>query len=160
MRFCVWTKEAVPWCGLPLLRLSSPGVWRCMTRIYRKEFPVRRPLKSTTRLRYYNVQILCNIFLIDDHNFQKKFMIWKLIKEYLSFSDECEKKGCSQFCANTPTGAKCLCKEGQELDTDGKSCKGKSGLVTRETRKMINRMFVIIILITSRLGKNLWSACL
>lgn len=36
---------------------------------------------------------------------------------------ECEKKGCSQFCANTPTGAKCLCKEGQELDTDGKSCK-------------------------------------
>ena len=44
----------------------------------------------------------------------------------ISFSDKCEQKGCGHFCANTPNGAKCLCKEGFELDTDGKSCTGKN----------------------------------
>lgn len=47
-------------------------------------------------------------------------------KKTFSFSDKCEQKGCGHFCANTPNGAKCLCKEGFELDTDGKSCTGKN----------------------------------
>ena len=48
------------------------------------------------------------------------------LKKTFSFSDKCEQKGCGHFCANTPNGAKCLCKEGFELDTDGKSCTGKN----------------------------------
>lgn len=44
-------------------------------------------------------------------------------------------------------GVKCFCKEGEEFDRDGKSCKGKLGFVMCEIRKMINCMFVIIILI-------------
>lgn len=50
-------------------------------------------------------------------------------------------------------GVKCFCKEGEEFDRDGKSCKGKLGFVMCEIRKMINCMFVIIILIILWLGK-------
>lgn len=41
------------------------------------------------------------------------------------FTDTCANKGCDHICTNTPKGAKCLCKEGYELDSDGKTCKGK-----------------------------------
>ncbi|XP_062608198.1 low-density lipoprotein receptor-related protein 4-like [Saccostrea cucullata] len=40
----------------------------------------------------------------------------------------CESKGCDHICTNTPSGAKCLCKEGFELHTDGRTCKASHKL--------------------------------
>ena len=58
--------------------------------------------------------------------YHNKFHNILFINAFLLDIDECavDNGGCNQICINTPGSSECVCKDGYELGSDGKTCTG------------------------------------
>ena len=56
-----------------------------------------------------------------------KYIIIPLLFDILSDIDECDLQtdGCAHNCSNTIGGFECSCRDGYELEEDGKTCRGE-----------------------------------